>query len=62
MAESSSGASQQKFKERRVFLFEQMIIFSEIQERKRGNISNENYIYKARLMVRLYIDNRQSKN
>lgn len=51
MSEASSGG-QQKFKERRVFLFEQIIIFSEMIERKKGNFSNATYIYKNSLKVR----------
>jgi len=42
---------QQKFKERRVFLFEQIIIFSEETEKKKNNLSNPGYIYKNSLMV-----------
>uniref|UniRef100_A0A2C9L4D8 DH domain-containing protein n=1 Tax=Biomphalaria glabrata TaxID=6526 RepID=A0A2C9L4D8_BIOGL len=44
-----TSAGQQKFKERRVFLFEQMIIFSEMIERKKGMFSNATYIYKNSL-------------
>ncbi|XP_074654482.1 kalirin-like isoform X2 [Tubulanus polymorphus] len=46
VAERSAVAGQQKFKERRVFLFQQIIILSEMIERKKGNISNCRYIYK----------------
>ncbi|BFZ15658.1 hypothetical protein BsWGS_18696 [Bradybaena similaris] len=50
VSEASSGG-QQKFKERRVFLFEQIVIFSEQIERKKGNFSNATYIYKNSLKV-----------
>ncbi|XP_013406610.1 kalirin isoform X8 [Lingula anatina] len=42
---------QHKFKERRVFLFEQIIIFSDMIDRKKGNISNPTYIYKNSIKV-----------
>ncbi|KAL8612449.1 hypothetical protein ACOMHN_058577 [Nucella lapillus] len=41
----------QKAKERRVFLFEQIIILSEVIERKKGDFSNASYIYKNSLKV-----------
>ncbi|CAG5125660.1 unnamed protein product, partial [Candidula unifasciata] len=50
VSEVSSGG-QQKFKERRVFLFEQIIIFSEMIESKKDNFSNPTYIYKNSLKV-----------
>ncbi len=40
-----------KFKERRVFLFEQIIIFSEEIEKKKNNLSNPGYIFKHCLQV-----------
>jgi hypothetical protein len=46
-----TAGGQQKFKERRVFLFEQIIIFSEMIERKKGNFSNASYIFKNSLKV-----------
>ncbi|XP_064646133.1 triple functional domain protein-like isoform X3 [Lineus longissimus] len=42
---------QQKFKERRIFLFEQIVIISEVIEKKRGNIVNYIYTYKASVKV-----------
>jgi len=50
----AAKGDQQKFKERRVFLFEQIIIFSEEIEKK-NNLSNPGYIYKNSLMVRLAV-------
>ncbi|GFO00003.1 kalirin-like isoform x11, partial [Plakobranchus ocellatus] len=47
VSEASSG-SQQKPKERRVFLFEQIVIFSEI-EGKKGTFSNATYVFKNSL-------------
>ncbi|KAK7507484.1 hypothetical protein BaRGS_00001419 [Batillaria attramentaria] len=41
----------QKAKERRLFLFEQIIIFSEMIERKKGDFSNASYVYKNSLKV-----------
>ncbi|XP_070187687.1 triple functional domain protein-like isoform X2 [Littorina saxatilis] len=41
----------QKPKERRLFLFEQIILFSEMIERKRGDFSNASYIYKNSVKV-----------
>ncbi|XP_029657628.1 kalirin isoform X4 [Octopus sinensis] len=44
--------SHSKFRERRVFLFEQIIIFSEvIEDKKRGSFSDANYIYKNSVTV-----------
>ncbi|KAK6165753.1 hypothetical protein SNE40_022615 [Patella caerulea] len=43
--------SQQKFKERRVFLFEQIIIFSEMTEKRKGDFSNANYVFKNSVKV-----------
>ena len=40
------------FKARKVFLFEQMIIFSE--EHKRNNLSNSAYLFKHSIMVTFY--------
>ncbi|XP_060073162.1 kalirin-like isoform X1 [Ylistrum balloti] len=45
------GSGQPKFKERRLFLFEQSVIFSEMTERRRGTLSNPNYVYKNYLNV-----------
>ena len=42
-----------KFRERRVFLFEQIIIFSEETEKKKNSLSSPNYIFKNSLMVSL---------
>ena len=50
MPKAAKG-DQQKFKERRVFLFDQIIIFSEEIEKKKNNLSNPGYIYKNSLMV-----------
>ena len=50
-AAASAKASQPKFKERRVFLFEQIILFSEMTEKKRGNMVNAHYFYKNSLKV-----------
>ena len=49
---SSSKGNQLKFKERRVFLFEQIILFSEMIEKKRGNIVSAYYLFKNSLKVR----------
>ncbi|CAC5361523.1 TRIO [Mytilus coruscus] len=51
VSEISQGQSQPKFKERRVFLFEQIILFSEMSEKKRGDLSNANYVYKNSIKV-----------
>ena len=51
VSELTQGQSQPKFKERRVFLFEQIIIFSEMSEKKRGILSNANYVYKNSIKV-----------
>ncbi|KAL5006006.1 hypothetical protein ScPMuIL_017164 [Solemya velum] len=48
---SSTSPGQPKFKERRVFLFEQIIIFSEMTEKKKGNLSNANYVFKNSVKV-----------
>ncbi|XP_053386213.1 kalirin-like isoform X3 [Mercenaria mercenaria] len=48
---SSSKGNQLKFKERRVFLFEQIILFSEMTEKKRGNIVSTYYLFKNSLKV-----------
>lgn len=48
---SSSKGNQLKFKERRVFLFEQIILFSEMTEKKRGNIVSAYYLFKNSLKV-----------
>ncbi|XP_021366305.1 triple functional domain protein-like isoform X1 [Mizuhopecten yessoensis] len=45
------GSGQPKFKERRLFLFEQSVIFSEMTERRRGTLSNPSYVYKNYLNV-----------
>jgi hypothetical protein len=41
----------QKPKERRLFLFEQIIILSEMIERKKGDFSNASYVFKNSLKV-----------
>ena len=41
----------QKPRERHLFLFEQIIIFCEIIDRKRGDHSNAKYIFKNSLKV-----------
>ncbi|XP_071149834.1 rho guanine nucleotide exchange factor 25-like [Mytilus edulis] len=51
VSEISQGQSQPKFKERRVFLFEQIILFSEMSEKKRGDLSDTNYVYKNSMKV-----------
>ncbi|KAK3594846.1 hypothetical protein CHS0354_005769 [Potamilus streckersoni] len=51
VAEISSKLTQPKYKERRVFLFEQIIIFSEMIEKKKGSMSNANYIFKNSIKV-----------
>ncbi|KAK2148868.1 hypothetical protein LSH36_478g02010 [Paralvinella palmiformis] len=56
----AAKGDQQKFKERRVFLFEQIIIFSEEIEKK-NNLSNPGYIYKNSLMVnKMELDDKSS--
>ena len=40
-----------KFRERRVFLFEQIIIISEELERKKNALTQPGYIYKNSLLV-----------
>ena len=52
---SGSKGNQLKFKERRVFLFEQIILFSEMTEKKRGNIVSAHYLFKNSLKVSFYI-------
>ena len=42
-----------KFRERRVFLFEQIIIISEELERKKNALTQPGYIYKNSLLVSL---------
>ena len=44
-------ADQQKFKDRRVFLFEQIIIFSEEFEKKKNNLSQSSYLFKHSIKV-----------
>lgn len=41
----------QMLRERRVFLFEQIIIFSEEMEKKKSNLSSPGYIYKNSIQV-----------
>lgn len=50
-ASSGSKGNQLKFKERRVFLFEQIILFSEMTEKKRGSIVSAHYVFKNSLKV-----------
>ncbi len=45
------SSDQQKFRERRVFLFEQIIIISEELERKKNALTQPGYIYKNSLLV-----------
>ncbi|CAH1789675.1 unnamed protein product [Owenia fusiformis] len=40
-----------RFKERRVFLFEQIIIISEVIERKKGAMTNSTYIFKNSIKI-----------
>ena len=47
--------TEQKFRERRVFLFDQIVIFSEEVEKKKNNLSNPGYIFKNNIMV-IYIN------
>ncbi|XP_052674047.1 kalirin-like isoform X2 [Crassostrea angulata] len=49
VAEVEKNKTDYKFKERHVFQFDQITIFSEKIERKKGNFSNANYIYKNSL-------------
>ena len=51
-----TAAGVAKPRERRVFLFEQIIIFSEMIERKKGNFSNATYIFKNSLKVILLLE------
>ena len=46
-----------KFRERRVFLFEQIIIISEELERKKNALTQPGYIYKNSLLVSMRILN-----
>ena len=48
---TSSKGNQLKFKERRVFLFEQIILLSEMTEKKRGSIVSTYYLFKNSLKV-----------
>lgn len=51
VAEVSEG-THSKFRERRVFLFEQIIIFSEaIEDKRKGSFYNANYIFKNTVKV-----------
>lgn len=52
VAEVEKNKTDYKFKERHVFQFDQITIFSEKIERKKGNFSNANYIYKNSLKVK----------
>ena len=45
----------QVMKERRVFLFEQIVIFSEEIDKRRNNMSSPGYIYKNSIKVELCI-------
>jgi len=54
VAEHSVQTKSEKlqFHERRVFLFEQIIIFSEeISDKKRNNLSNPEYVFKQSIKV-----------
>ena len=48
----TENVSNMKFKERRVFMFEQIIIFSEPLEKKKGSFNNPGYIFKKSMKVR----------
>ncbi|XP_038071800.1 triple functional domain protein-like isoform X2 [Patiria miniata] len=47
----TENVSNLKFKERRVFMFEQIIIFSEPLEKKKGSFNNPGYIFKKSMKV-----------
>ena len=49
-----------KFKERRIFMFEQIIIVSEMLEKKKG-FSNPGYVFKNSFQVGIYVQFRQLK-
>ncbi|KAK3082713.1 hypothetical protein FSP39_003330 [Pinctada imbricata] len=49
VAEVMQNKGDQKFKERRVFLFDQIIIFSEMTQRRGDSFTNANYVYKNSL-------------
>ena len=49
---SKPKAEKQMFRERRVFLFEQLMIFSEEIANRRNNMSSPGYIYKHSIKVR----------
>lgn len=51
MVSDSEGALQGRIKERRVFLFEQIVIFSELLDKKRG-FSMPGFLYKNSIKVR----------
>lgn len=46
-----SRGERQAFRERRVFLFEQEIIFSEEMDKKKNNMSHPGYIFKNSMKV-----------
>jgi hypothetical protein len=48
---SKFKTDQSKFRERRVFLFEQVIIVSEEIDKRKNNLSNTGYIYKCEIKV-----------
>lgn len=48
---AKSKGERQTFRERRVFLFEQEIIFSEEMDKKKNNLSHPGYIYKNSMKV-----------
>jgi triple functional domain protein len=60
VAEQSGQTRSDKvqFHERRVFLFEQIIIFSEeISDKKRSNLSSPEYVFKQSIKVCIVVDN-----
>lgn len=48
---AKSKGERQTFRERRVFLFEQEIIFSEEMDKKKNNLSHPGYIYKNSMKI-----------
>ena len=54
-AKAPPRADKQAMKERRVFLFEQIVIFSEEIDKRKNNMSSPGYIYKNSIKVRLHL-------
>ena len=48
-------------KERRVFLFEQIVIFSEEIDKRRNNMSSPGYIYKNSIKVSSHVPDKSSR-